>query len=267
MYVCPHCKEPLLEHRCRRCALEFPVYDGIPCFLVESSTAGREPVRDIYEEIYRHHEDVWADQGRSEAFLAYLSALAASLSQGRVLEVGCGEGALLTALKARERWGIDLSLNALRRAVARSGAQCAVAQAERLPFPSSSFDLVVSVGVMEHFAEPELATAEIRRVLAPAGYYVALIQTDMSVLQRVTLKMREFLFPHFRPKALFRWVRKKVGHPIVQPLRRSYTIESARECLQRSGLSVERTLTQQTHPDAPLAGPHVVILVARKGGN
>jgi ubiquinone/menaquinone biosynthesis C-methylase UbiE len=240
------------------------IAEDIPCFLSGPPGNSEYGIRDIYEEIYRHHEDVWVDQGRSERFLSYISELAARCSEGTILEIGCGEGAQLATLAARHKLGIDLSVHALLRARKRSSAACAVARAEELPLPDDSLDLVVAVGVMEHFESPDTAAAEIRRVLAPGGHYLAVIHTDMSWSERLALKIRQFLVPRPRPVELLRWTAKKLFHPIVQPLRRSYTIESARECLERNGLHVTRVITRESHPAAPLAGRHVVILVADK---
>jgi hypothetical protein len=50
----------------------------------------------------------------------------------------------------------------------------------------------------------------------------------------------------------------------VQPFRKSLTIDSARKCIEQSGLKVTEVITRATHRGAPLAGPHVVILVAHK---
>ena len=205
----------------------------------------------------------WIDQGRSNQFQTYFSKLAGSLSTDRVLELGCGEGFVLAALAATRKHGIDPSVHALVRARNRSLADCAVARAEELPFPSASFDLVISVGVMEHFDSPDQASAEVRRVLTPGGHYICLIHTDMTLGDRLRLKAREFLYPRPRPMAVVKWLRKKFWHPIVQPLRKSYSIASARECLERNGLTVKQIITLATHPDAPLAGRHVVILVAQ----
>jgi SAM-dependent methyltransferase len=259
MYVCPKCKGTLVELFCERCGLKYPLTDGIPCFL-----PGPTVVRDLYDDIYSHHENVWAEQGRSQEFIAFFTELVRSLSQGSLLEVGCGEGMLLSALSAQRKFGIDPSIHALVRAKKRSAANCAVARAEELPFPAHAFDVVVSVGVMEHFENPDAATAEIRRVLADEGHYVALIHTDMSSFQRLTLKIREFLVPRFRPRAFVSWLKKKVWHPMRQPLRQSYTIESGQVLLERNGFLVKRIVNRRTHADAPLAGSHVVIFLAQK---
>jgi SAM-dependent methyltransferase len=264
MYACPKCKISLSELTCQQCGATYPIVHEIPCFLVARPGDSDEELRRTYDHIYSHHEDVWIDQGRSEQFQSYFGDLARSFSRDRVLELGCGEGTLLAALDAAHKYGIDPSIHALVRARRRSAAECAVARAEELPFPSGTFDLVIAVGVMEHFEKPDEATAEVRRVLAPAGRYVALIHTDMTARDRLALKAREFLYPRPRPLALIRWIRKKIWHPIVQPLRKSYTVDTARHCLERNGFSVTQIITRETQPDAPLAGRHVVIFVAQR---
>jgi ubiquinone/menaquinone biosynthesis C-methylase UbiE len=236
-------------------------------------TGGLEPtnqaLREIYDEIYLHHEDVWIDQGRAGDFQRYFSALVGDLNHERLLEIGCGEGNLLAVLPGTKKFGIDPSIHALRRARARSSADYAIARCEQLPFPSAAFDVVVAVGVMEHFEKIDAAITEIRRVLAPSGHYVALIHTDSTKAERVALKAQQYIYPNFRPYELIRWVgkwlKKKVRHPIVQPLRKAYTEDSAKECLQRNGLRVTRITTQKTEPSAPLGGPHVVVFVSSVG--
>jgi ubiquinone/menaquinone biosynthesis C-methylase UbiE len=261
MYVCPHCKGPLAEFACQRCGVKFPLLEGIPCFLIGSPDSR---VREIYDEIYTRHEDVWIDQGRSESFQRWFSDLAASLSTGPLLEIGCGEGILLSVFRSPIRAGIDPSIHALIRARKRSAAWCAVARAEELPFASESFDVVVSVGVMEHFENQDSASAEIRRVLTRSGHYIALFHIDMTRGERLRVKVREYLLPLPRPIAFAKWAYKKLFHPIAQPLRKSYTIENARTILERNGLSVKQIITRDSHRNAPLAGRHVVIFVAEK---
>jgi ubiquinone/menaquinone biosynthesis C-methylase UbiE len=264
MYVCPRCKGPLVDYRCTACQVAFAVVAGIPCFLSESEGGSGARLRAIYDDIYRYHMNAWVDQGRSEPFLGYFRELAQSSPGDSVLEIGCGEGMLLAALTGARKFGIDPSVQALLRAQLRSSADCAVARAEELPFPAECFDLVAAVGVMEHFEDPDAATAEIRRVLKPSGQYITLIQTDMTGRERLAVKVREYLFPRFRPIALLKWANKKLRRRIVQPLRKSYTSESAQRCLERNGLQVTEIVTRKTQPAAPLAGDHVVILRARR---
>ena len=144
MYVCPKCKTKLTELSCERCGVTYPSMQGIPCLLAPRPGEAGEQLRRIYDDIYRHHEDVWIDQGRSDKFQTYFAKLAGSLSTDRVLELGCGEGTLLAALAATHKYGIDPSIHALVRARNKSNADCAVARAEELPFSSASLDLVVA---------------------------------------------------------------------------------------------------------------------------
>jgi ubiquinone/menaquinone biosynthesis C-methylase UbiE len=228
-----------------------------------------QAIREIYDEIYLHHEDVWIDQGRAGDFQRYFSELIGNLKHERLLEIGCGEGSLLAALPGMEKFGIDPSIHALRRARARSSGGYAIARCEQLPFPSGAFDVVVAVGVMEHFENIDAAITEVRRVLAPSGHYIALIQTDLTRTERLVLKTRQYLYPNFQPYGLVKWfgklLKKRILHPIIQPLRKAYTADSAKDCLERNGLRVTRITTQKTDPSAPLGGPHVVVLVSCAG--
>jgi len=100
---------------------------------------------------------------------------------GRLLDIGCGTGALLEALAARYPQcafaGVDSTPEML--AVARERLPEAVdlraAHAERLPFAEAAFDAVVSCNMFHYLREPKAALAEFRRVLKPGG---RLIITD-----------------------------------------------------------------------------------------
>jgi len=265
MYVCPDCKGPLQGLACSACGLEFPAAEGFPNFLrggYRFDQVGEISAR--YDIIYEQHDGAWEDQGRTTEFIDYFARLAGTLSTGRVLEVGCGEGFLLEALTAADKNAVDLSVTALRKSRGRADGTYALALAERLPFPADSFDLVISVGVMEHFLDDDAATTEIRRVLKPGGRYLTLIHVHLDRVQRLRQKVREFIFPRPRPAALLRWVSKKVLRPTHQPIRSHYTAASARACLERNGLIVRRVISLASDPAAPLIGPHVMIYVAER---
>jgi len=265
MYVCPDCKGSLQGLACSACGLEFAPAEGFPNFLRGGDRFERVgEISARYDIIYTQHEGAWEDQGRTAELIGYFARLAATLSTGRVLEVGCGEGFLLEALTAADKNAVDLSVTALRKARGRAEGTYALALAERLPFPAGSFDLVISVGVMEHFLDEDAATNEIRRVLKPGGHYLTLIHVHLDRVQRLRQKVREFIFPRARPAALLRWVSKKLLRPVHQPIKSHYTVASAQACLERNGLAVRRTISLASDPTAPLIGPHVVIYVAQR---
>lgn len=106
-----------------------------------------------------------------------LLAREGGLAGGRVLDVGCGTGALAAALAERgaKVWGIDPSAEMLAVARARvpRGVGLKLARAEALPFTDGWFDAVV-FSLVVHLVERLRALAEARRVLAPGGRAVVL---------------------------------------------------------------------------------------------
>jgi SAM-dependent methyltransferase len=97
--------------------------------------------------------------------------LAARLAEGRVLEVGCGEGygsamlakrATVTALEYEPA----VALHAARR---YPDLRVAVADACRLPVRDAAFDAVIALQVVEHLYCAEAFVSACRRALRPDG--------------------------------------------------------------------------------------------------
>jgi 2-polyprenyl-3-methyl-5-hydroxy-6-metoxy-1,4-benzoquinol methylase len=94
----------------------------------------------------------------------------------RILDVGCGPG-WITVQYARHGARLD-SVDLTPRAVELTNAHLAhhglagsvqVGNAEELPFPDATFDLVVSSGVLHHTPDTQKAFTECFRVLRPGG--------------------------------------------------------------------------------------------------
>lgn len=133
--------------------------------------AGDQPDRTYFDVMAQNSDQHWWYRARWE--------LVAELLAGRVpaggtaIDVGCGTGevlALLADAGARHVVGTDLSTDALGHAAgrARRGA-LVVSRAERLPFPTASADVLVSLEVIEHLDSDLNALREYRRVLRPGG--------------------------------------------------------------------------------------------------
>ena len=99
-----------------------------------------------------------------------------------VLEIGCGAGLLASALAERgfdvtavdaTQAMVDLTERLVRDRGLGTSLHVARADAHELPFPDSTFALVVALGVIPYLHSPDLAVAEIVRVLQPAGYFLA----------------------------------------------------------------------------------------------
>jgi ubiquinone/menaquinone biosynthesis C-methylase UbiE len=97
-----------------------------------------------------------------------------SRQAGRALDVGCGAGLSTAALIPLARQVIGLepvpAMLAHRKAVAPH-ARFAVGQAERLPFPARSFDLVAAAGSLNYAHLPS-ALVEVARVLTRDGTFL-----------------------------------------------------------------------------------------------
>ena len=134
--------------------------------------------------------------GDAEGYDAYMGGWSAALSPPfiafagseprRVLDVGCGTGNLLAALRAR--WphaavtGIDPSSALLAKARGRrslAGAELFEAKVEHLPFAAHTFDQTLSMLVLQEFGDRLAALAEMRRVTVPGGI-VAGCQWDFA---------------------------------------------------------------------------------------
>jgi 2-polyprenyl-3-methyl-5-hydroxy-6-metoxy-1,4-benzoquinol methylase len=105
---------------------------------------------------------------------------------GRLLEVGCGDGAKLAALNELG-WiseGIDFDPGAVGSARSK-GLDVKVGGLEEQHYSAGIFDAVVSTHVVEHVADVRSMFAEALRVLKPGGYFVAYTPNAASMGHRI----------------------------------------------------------------------------------
>jgi SAM-dependent methyltransferase len=120
--------------------------------------------------------------GRDQVLAKLSAALGGAPGHyARALEIGAGTGYftlnLLEAGVIGEATCTDISPGMLAALEANAHAlgvsvRTAAADAESLPFPDASFDLVVGHAVLHHIPSLEAAFAELARVLAPGGTIV-----------------------------------------------------------------------------------------------
>jgi ubiquinone/menaquinone biosynthesis C-methylase UbiE len=144
---------------------------------------------EIREVNVRYHDVAAADydakwgisygpEGRAQVLGKMHRALGGDAHFGRALEIGAGTGYftlnLLRAGMIDSAVATDISLGMLheleesakRLGVPVETAQC---EADQLPFPDDSFDLVFGHAVLHHLPDLEAAFREFRRVLRPGG--------------------------------------------------------------------------------------------------
>ncbi len=94
---------------------------------------------------------------------------------GRMLEVGCGDGRLLSRMRGLG-WhaeGQDLDAKAAEHARQVYGATVHVGDLVSLALPADSYDAVVMNHVIEHAHDPAALLRECKRILKPGGAFVA----------------------------------------------------------------------------------------------
>lgn len=151
--------------RCERCGHSYPVVGGLP-FLF--------PADDLEEhlqaDVERRREEDWKGRvttGGSYHWDVYdIPAFLPPVPEGaEALLLGCGDAGERPELEelGYEVHGFD---------VRRSGGTDFLADAHDLPLADASFDLVLSMQVLEHLRAPWRAAREIGRVLRPGGAFV-----------------------------------------------------------------------------------------------
>ncbi len=96
----------------------------------------------------------------------------------RVLDVACGNGALLKLLadkKQIQAYGVDISENMVKEAKKKyPEMDFASANSCKLPFESGFFDAITVSAAFHHFTEPEKFLSEAWRILNRGGHlYIA----------------------------------------------------------------------------------------------
>lgn len=91
-------------------------------------------------------------------------------SGARILDAGCGSGRNMVELAHHGTvTGLELSPTSVRLARDRSVGEVIEGSLLEMPFDDRSFDLTMSLDVIEHLSDDVAALSELRRVTAPGG--------------------------------------------------------------------------------------------------
>lgn len=146
---------------------------------------------DTYNEVAELYDAVFTDIRVRQDEWNWLNEHLPESRDIRVLDVGCGNGALLNALSDRvaEGVGVDESAAILERARKRnseiSNLKFEIVKGPVLPFEDASFDVVISL-MSFRYLDWDPLLAEIKRVTKPGG---KLLIVDMVT---VPVKAREY---------------------------------------------------------------------------
>ena len=211
IFACPRCKTllaPKTYGSCPKCKFEFKKKDGIWDFLYIPRGQSKRSQKQ-YDNMHRN--DFGGPQDGSYEILA-------SIARGnKTVDIACGEG--IIEKLAPEAVGVEFSLNALTKAKANGAKYLVLADAHALPFRENSFDIAISSGNLEHFADPEKAIKEMARVS----------KIQVLIVHR---------YPPFPFARLIYDLITKVFKIIHQPIEKPISQESLEKMLQRAELHI-----------------------------
>jgi len=98
---------------------------------------------------------------------------------GKVLDIACGDGHFISHLTNYQRYGVDISKEAIRKANNLNIGKFVVSEAENLPFKDIEFDFITCMGSLEHFIDMDASLKEMKRVLKKNG--IAIIHVPNSI--------------------------------------------------------------------------------------
>ncbi len=183
LLACPECRGCLREEGgtlvCTGCGRSYAISGGIPQLLPLSLATGtpRDPAwrswAGALDRLVAWRRRTWTGDASAETFQRAVSTIQAEFAahcrfaeaRGSVLDVGCGSADIAAALPETCRYvGVDpLPLPG-------PGAPPMVrGVAERLPFRSAAFDIVLVLETLDHCQSPVATVGEILRVLGPDG--------------------------------------------------------------------------------------------------
>ncbi|HLL92704.1 MAG TPA: class I SAM-dependent methyltransferase [Solirubrobacteraceae bacterium] len=125
--------------------------------------------RDYELQTHQAEDRHWWYRGRRTVLDGVIAGLGLPAS-ARILDAGCGSGRNMVELaRYGTVTGVELSAPSVALAVARQAGEVVAGSVLEMPFPEDSFDLAVSLDVIEHLQDDLGALRELRRTVARGG--------------------------------------------------------------------------------------------------
>ena len=125
--------------------------------------------RDYELQTHRAEDRHWWYRGRRKVLARVFAELDLPHS-ARILDAGCGSGRNMVELsRLGTATGVELSETSVILARERAVGEVIEGSVLEMPFGTNSFDLAVSLDVIEHLDQHLEALRELRRVVAPGG--------------------------------------------------------------------------------------------------
>jgi SAM-dependent methyltransferase len=125
--------------------------------------------RDYERQTHEAEDRHWWYRGRRTVLDGVIAQLGVP-KPARILDAGCGSGRNMVELgRLGAVTGIELSATSVALARGRDAGEVIAGSVLEMPFADDSFDLAVSLDVIEHLEDDLAALRELRRAVAPGG--------------------------------------------------------------------------------------------------
>jgi 2-polyprenyl-3-methyl-5-hydroxy-6-metoxy-1,4-benzoquinol methylase len=201
------------------------------------------------QEIAAAYDRFSADLSMPLYFYPHLARFAGAVTGLRVLDAGCGNGALLRLLGeggGAELCGLEMSEALCETARRTLGTRARVHRGNvqaGLPFAGESFDLVILSEVIEHLRRPDVVIGEVKRVLRADGRVVVTMPNGSAYDPFFSRAQRRGGTGRWH--AFLPW-----EHPrkTRQPIDTVYSFEEIQALFRHSGLRVTRMQGRESFP-------------------
>lgn len=181
------------------------------------------------QETRRVYDIIYSGTGihQMDSFFIWICRLLKIKKGMSVLDISTGRGQMIQFARHAEAnaFGLDFSMVACQHAERRTPGSVACADAQRLPFADSTFDIATNLGSLEHFERMDLGIQEMARVLKREGLGCLTVPNTFGLRWNVTVG----------------WKTGDVDDD-GQPLQRYGTRRQWEHLLEDNGLAVTRVL-------------------------
>ncbi len=201
--ICANCKlkdrwiiGQYIITRCRTCGFIF---------------VRNEMTAEMIQDFYGGGDDsVYVDQNNLENLNYYNLRLREIIAQirppGRILDVGCSSGQFLDTMAGWERYGVEISPNALL-AEKKYGANISRLPLHSGQWPNAFFDVITLLDSFDHMPNPLDVLTNCRTLLKPGGLIVVKVHDISSLFARACGRRYYALIPpshlsYFSPRTL-----------------------------------------------------------------
>jgi 2-polyprenyl-3-methyl-5-hydroxy-6-metoxy-1,4-benzoquinol methylase len=128
---------------------------------------------------------------RTEMWKYRLNRILSYKTNGKLLDIGCGEGAFLR-IAQRHGWqisGTELSAYAAQYASDILGVDIFCGEIFNAGFPEKSFDVITLWHVLEHVSDPKMYLTEIRRIIKNDGILVIAVPNVNDIIMQTTYRI------------------------------------------------------------------------------